>query len=213
MTSRVISALNDAQKLGDDGNEIELSLQITPLDFSVVTSFLSSVLFKVSFINGLFDENLSVLLNLVVVDNHTLAFKVGSCQALLCLSCLLWVLKANKCKVVAILAFVHSDAFNVTELAEELSNLVVLPVIWEVFDIKIASFLRVLVPKNRLLLFKLSVSLLKSRSDVQLLIFNLLVIQSFNCLLSALGPILSALAQWILKADKAELANLILHQH
>jgi len=131
--------LNDTEKLLKHLSKMRLRGQVIPLKSS---GLLGLVLLPVSLVTSLFHLKLSDLLDLVVVDQEHLALAVVVLQVLFGLSGISWLLVANKSKGIAsVLALVQSDVLDVTVSIEQLHQLVLGPVIWEVLHIQVASLL------------------------------------------------------------------------
>lgn len=135
----LLIVLNDTEQLLKHLSQVRLRSQVIPLES---TSLLGLVLLPISFVTGLFHLKLSDFLDLVVVDQEHLTLAVMVLQVLFGLSGISWLLVANKGKGVAsVLALVQSDVLDVTVCVEQLHQLVLGPVIWEVLHIQVASLL------------------------------------------------------------------------
>ena len=100
------------------------------------------IFLPIGFVTSFLHLKLSHLLDLIVVDQKDLTLTVVVLHVLLGFSSISWLLVANKGKGVAsILALVQSNVLDVTVCVEQLHQLVLGPVIWEVLHIQVASLL------------------------------------------------------------------------
>lgn len=103
-------------------------------------SLLSLVLLEVSLVDGIFYLKLPLLFDLIVVDNETFTLKSHTIQIEFGICSIIWLFEADKCKV-AFQTFVEFDALNFTMLLEQVFDVILGPLIWEIFDKEIASLL------------------------------------------------------------------------
>lgn len=146
--------LHDFKQLLQNLSHMWVTGQVIQMESS---SLLSLIFLKVRLINCFFNLNLSQLFDLVMVDHKSFTVMslvvhclLGSCGGI-------WGLKADKGESISGFTFFKSDLLNLTERLKHLLKFVVSPVGWEVFDIKIASFLRGLISKGVSFLFSFSV--------------------------------------------------------
>jgi len=135
----LLIVLDDAKQLLKHLGQVRLGGQVIPLES---TSLLGLVLLPISLVTGLFHLELSDFLDLVVVDQEHLTLNAVVLQVLLSLGSIGGLLVANEGKgISSLLAFVKSDVLNVTEGLEEVGQIILGVVVWEVLHIQVASFL------------------------------------------------------------------------
>ena len=98
------------------------------------------ILLEISFIDSVFDLDLSLLLDLVVVDHEGLAVIGGVVQGRFGNSSRVWLFEADESEV-SVSSFFELDAFDGTELLEEVLKFFLWPLVWEVLDVEVASLL------------------------------------------------------------------------
>lgn len=124
-----------------------LTGKIIPLES---TSLLLSILFKVSFISESLIFHFSDLFNFIVIDNQLFSIKWLIMKSLLSSSCSVWLFVANESILVdnslaVIRSFsLNSNTLKLTEFLKNLSDLALIPIQWEVLNVKIDSLLRAL---------------------------------------------------------------------
>lgn len=200
--------LNEGQKLLDDLSQVWLTGQVVPLES---TSLLGLVVLEISLILSFLELDLSELLDLVVVDDENLisiglvgesALSSGSC---------IWLLVADESIGVASLSSVKSDFLDLTTLFEEISEIILSPVGWEVLHVQVASLLGVLVLDCLLDLLDGSISLLDGVSDIELhVLVHLFVLQALNGLVCTSWTIFLVDLIWVIVTDETELTDIIL---
>jgi len=101
---------------------------------------------KVELILVLFVLDFADFLNFVVVDLECATLKLDALELRHGLACGVWSLEANKAVwVLALFLRKESDAFDITVLAEKVTDVLFRTGLWDVFDEKVALFLGVLV--------------------------------------------------------------------
>jgi len=85
--------------------------------------------------------------------------------------------------------------------------------IWKIAHIQVVSFLWILIPQKLSLFLKFTISFFHCRSEEEFgILFDFMVIESFNGFTCTLRTIFFAFLLWVIKADKSELANLIFEE-
>lgn len=118
LSSRFVLALDYIQQLWNNGHKIWRSLKITPFKLWVISKFCSSILFKICFVNCFFNLNLSIFLDLIVIDYQTSSIKHSTKELMLCFRSFVRILETNKSIIGPILALVQSNTFNLTILCK-----------------------------------------------------------------------------------------------
>ena len=155
-------------------------MQISPLDLSVSTVLLGFILFEVSLVDGFLHKNLSDFFDLIVVDDHHLAIKTDAVEVHFCIYSVVWYLEAHESKGVSTLGSVQLDALNFTILRKDLIDIDLIPIVREVLDVQVASFLGVLVSQGVFLLLKFTIGLLQGMSDVELVVAKFSVVKGLD---------------------------------
>jgi len=161
----LLVVLDDGKKLLKHLGQVGLRGQVVQLESSIDLGLVS---FPVSLVLCALHLDLTDLLDLVVVDHQHLAFTVVVHQVGLGVGGIVWLLEANESESIASLAFFKSDILNLSILLEEVVKIVLAPVIWEVLDVKVASFLRCLISDCFSKLLYLALGFLKSMLDHKL---------------------------------------------
>jgi len=131
--------LDDTEKLLEHLSQVRLGSQVVPLES---TGLLGLVFLPISLVTGLLHLELSDLLDLVVVDQEHLALNAVVLQVLLSLGSIGWLLVANESKGVSgLLSLVKSDVLDVSKSLEEVGQVILGVVVWEVLHIQVASLL------------------------------------------------------------------------
>jgi len=102
---------------------------------------LKLILLEVSLINGVLNLDLSKFLDLVMVDDQGLSVINGVVEGLFSHSGVIWLLEADESEVSTSLSLLELDVLNFSEFTEELAELGISPVGWEVLNVEIASLL------------------------------------------------------------------------
>jgi hypothetical protein len=181
--------LHDFKKLLKDLGHMWMSDEIIQMESSCLGCH---VLLEAWLIHGFFLLKVSEFLDFVMVDHHSLSFKVLVMEGLLGSSGGIWCLEANESKNVwgTSLLNLDSSLFGFTELFEDFLQLFLSPFIWEVLDIEVASLLWCLISKSISDLFSFSVTFLHGSSDVELqVIIHLSSVKSFDSFLSTLWSV------------------------
>ena len=172
--------------------------------------FLCLVFLKVSLINGIFDFDFDLLLDLVVADDQGLSLESSIVEVGFGNSSLVRLLVADE-SIVSFLSFLELDALNGTKLRKDAIKIFFVPRFWKIFDVKVAFLLTVLVFDSLTLFLDLSVRLLHGVSDVKFLAilstFYLLSVKSVNGFLSALRSIFLIDSLWIVVANESDLTD------
>jgi len=87
------------------------------------------------------DLEISEFLDLVVVDDQGLSVIYRVVEGLLGHGGVVWLLEADECEVSASFTLLELNVLNFSELREELEELNIGPVGWEVLDVEVASLL------------------------------------------------------------------------
>jgi len=117
---------------------MRLGGQIVPFQ---AASLLSLVLLPIGLVFGFLHLHLSDFFDLIVVDNEHLSLNIVILEMLLSLSSISWLLEANKSKGITGASVLESDALNLTVRLEEKTELLLVPAIWEVLYVQVASLL------------------------------------------------------------------------
>ena len=104
------------------------------------TSLLSLILLEIGLIDGVFDLDLSLLLDLVVVDHEGLTVIGGVVKSRLGNGGGIWHLEADESEV-SVSSFFELDVLDGSELLEEVLKFFFWPLVWEVLDVEVASLL------------------------------------------------------------------------
>ena len=146
--------LHDLEKLLDDLGQVSLVVQHGE---RLSLGVLGGVVLPIFLVLDLFKLEVSVFLDLVVVDDELLSFKGLSLEGLLSLRASVRLLEANESEGVTLETVVELDVLNLSVVSEQSLEVVLLPFSGEVLDVKVASLLGVLVSDGfvELLLFSL----------------------------------------------------------
>ena len=176
------------------------------------TGLLSLILLEISLIDGVFDLNLSLFLDLVMVDHKGLTIIGRVVQGLLGNGGGVWLFEADESEA-SVSALLQFDVLDGTELLEEVLEVIRSPVFWEVLDVQVASLLGCLVSKSVSLLLELSIGLLHGVSNVELEFWShFLTIKTIDGLLGALWSVLLGDGFGVIIADESVLADLVLEE-
>jgi hypothetical protein len=105
------------------------------------TSLLSLILLEVGLINGFFLLDLSDLLDLIMVDHESLTVIGLTMKGLLGSSSRVWGLEADEGKSITSFTLLESDLLDLSKLFEQVLDISLGPLTWEVLDVKVASLL------------------------------------------------------------------------
>ena len=136
--------LHDVQKLLEDLGHVWVRGQIGKVEG---TGLLSLILLEISLIDGVLDLNLSLFLDLVMVDHEGLTIIGGVVQGLLGNGGGVWLLEADEGEA-SVFTLLQFDVLDGTELLEEVLEVIRSPVVWEVLDVQVASLLGYLVSES-----------------------------------------------------------------
>jgi hypothetical protein len=201
--------LHDVQQLLKDLGHVGVGSQVGKVEG---TRLLSLILLEVSLVDGVLDLDLSLLLDLVVVDHEGLAVIGGVVQGLLGNGGGVWLLEADESEA-SISTLLQFDVLDGTELLEEVLEVIRSPGVGEVLHVQVASLLGGLVSEGVSLLLQLSVLLLHGVSHVKLeLVAHVLTIESIDGLLGALWSVLLVDSLGVIIADESVLSYLILEE-
>lgn len=135
----LLIVLDDTEQLLKHLGQVRLGGQVIPLES---TSLLGLVLLPISLVTSLLHLELSDFLDLIVVDQEHLALNAVVLQILFSLGSICGFLVADEGKgISSLFTFVKSDVLNVTEGLEQIGQVVLGVVVWEVLHIQVASFL------------------------------------------------------------------------
>jgi hypothetical protein len=135
----LLIVLDDTEQLLKHLGQVRLGGQVIPLES---TSLLGLVLLPISLVTSLLHLELSDFLDLIVVDQEHLALNAVVLQILFSLGSICGLLVADESKgISSLFTFVKSDVLNVTEGLEQIGQVVLGVVVWEVLHIQVASFL------------------------------------------------------------------------
>ena len=112
--------LHDVQKLLKDLGHVWVGSKISKVES---TGLLGLILFKIGLIHGILNLNLSLLLDLVVVDHKGLTIISRVVQGLLGKGCRVWLLEADKGKA-SIYSLLELDVLDGTELLEKVGEII-----------------------------------------------------------------------------------------
>jgi hypothetical protein len=201
--------LHDVQQLLKDLGHVGVGSQVGEVEG---TRLLSLILLEVGLVDGVLDLDLSLLLDLVVVDHEGLAVISRVVQGLLGNGGGVWLLEADESEA-SVSTLLQFDVFDGTELLEKVLEVIRSPGVWEVLHVQVASLLGGLVSESVSLLLELSVGLLHGVSHVKLeLVAHVLTIESIDGLLGALWSVLLADTLWVIIADESVLSDLVLEE-
>jgi len=130
--------LHDVEELLEDLRDVWHGGQIIHLERAVL---LKLILLEVSLINGVLNLDLSKFLDLIMVDDQGLSVINGVVEGLFSHSGVIWLLEADESEVSTSLSLLELDVLNFSEFTEELAELGISPVGWEVLNVEIASLL------------------------------------------------------------------------
>jgi len=201
--------LHDVQKLLEDLGHVWVRGQIGKVEG---TGLLSLILLEISLIDGVLDLNLSLFLDLVMVDHEGLTIIGGVVQGLLGNGGGVWLLEADEGEA-SVFTLLQFDVLDCTELLEEVLEVIRSPAVWEILDVQVASLLGCLVSESVSLLLELSIRLLHGVSNVELeFVAHVLTVKSFDGLGSAFWSVLLGHSFWIIVAHESVLANVVLEE-
>jgi len=175
------------------------------------TSLLGLILFEIGLINGVFDLDLSLLLDLVMVNHEGLTVIGSVVKSRLGNGGGIWLLEADESEV-SVSSFFELNVLDGSELLEEVLKFLLWPLVWEVLDIEVASLLGGLVSESISLLFDLSIGLFHGVSNVELeFICHFFSRESINSFLGAFWTVLFVVTFGIVIADESVLTDWVLH--
>ena len=129
--------MHDIEQLIEDLGHVRMIGHFLEFEGS---SLLSLVLLKVRLVNGILNLKFPLLFDLVVIDDQIFSLKALSVQIEFCVGCIVWLFEANECKI-TLQTFIEFNALYLTMLSEDILNVIFGPLVWEIFDEKIASLL------------------------------------------------------------------------
>lgn len=200
--------LDEGQKLLDDLGQMWLTGQVVPLES---TSLLGLVVLEISLILGFLELDLSEFLDLIMVNDENL-ISIGLVgESALGSGGGVWLLVADESISITSLTSVKSDLLDLTTLFEEVSEIILSPVGWEVLHVQVASLLGVLVLDGLLDLLDGSISLLDGVSYVQFhILVHLFVLQTLDGFVGTLWTVLLVDLGWVVIADETKFTDVIL---
>jgi len=101
---------------------------------------LGLIFFEICLIDGIFDLDSSLFLDLVVVDHQGLTIMSSVVQGRFGKGSGIWLFEADESKV-SVSSFFELDVLDLTEMSEDVLELFIGPVVWEVLNVEIASLL------------------------------------------------------------------------
>jgi len=129
--------LHDVQQLLKDLSHVWVTGKIIKMEGS---HLLSLIFFEISLIDGIFDLDSSLFLDLVMIDHQGLAIMSGVVQSGFGKGSRVWLFEADESEV-SVSSFFELDVLDLTEMSEDVLELLISPVVWEVLDVKVASLL------------------------------------------------------------------------
>ena len=149
---------------------------------------------------------------LIKINNKSFSINIIILQIDFSLWSLIWLFKANESIWIHI-EFSNFDIFNFSKLREETFNNFLSPILWNVFDIQVASLFWLLVSKQISFLFIISLLFVKSMRHNKLEAFsNFFSIHFINSFLSTIRAVLRTFLFWIAITNKPEFSNLVLNK-
>lgn len=129
--------LHDVQQLLKNLGHVWVTGKIIKMESS---HLLGLIFFEICLINGIFDLDSSLFLDLVVVDHQGLAIMSSVVQGRFGKGSGIWLFEADESKV-SVSSFFELDVLDLTEMSEDVLELFIGPVVWEVLNVEIASLL------------------------------------------------------------------------
>jgi len=135
----LLIVLDDTEQLLQHLGQVRLGGKVVPLE---TTGLLGLVLLPIGFVTSLLHLELSDFLDLVVVDQEHLALNGVVLQVGFGLGSIGGLLEADESKrILGLLALIESDVLDLTEGLEEVGQVILGVLVWEVLHIQIASLL------------------------------------------------------------------------
>ena len=106
--------------------------------------FLSGTFFPVSFVNCSLVVYLSFFLHFIIINLESISVHCLVMKISFCICSIIWFFEANKGILVSS-SFSKSDFFNFSIMSENIGNILLSPVVWEIFNVEIASFFRLFI--------------------------------------------------------------------
>jgi hypothetical protein len=171
-----------------------------------LSNLLSLVLFKIGLINSILNLNLSKFFNFIMINHQSLSVISSVMKSLFCCGCRAWFLEANESKV-SVFTFLKLNIFNDSKLFEQILKIVFAPLVGEVFNIKIASFLWCLISKSIFLFLYISFNFFHGWANVkfQITSFELIAIKFFDGLGGASRSVFFVYFLFIIIANESKL--------
>jgi len=203
-------SLDELEELLDDVGEVGLGHEVVP----VVVSGDRLVLVPISLISELFLLEISNFLDLVVVDDQTLAIVGLASKGVLGDGAGIRLLEADEGIGVVLESLLKSDLLDLSVVGEEVGQFGLSPGGGEVLDVQVASLLGCLVSNSLDLLLTLAVSLVEEVTQVHLqTVTHVFAGEGIDCLGTSLRAVVFVLTVSILVADESVLADVVLEQN
>ena len=147
---------------------------------------MSGIFFPVSFVNCSLVVYLSFFLHFIIINLESFSVHCLVMKISFCICSIIWFFEANKGIWVSS-SFSKSDFFDFSIMSENIGNILLSPVVWEIFNVEIASFFRLFISNGFSLFVNCPLLFAESmlNNEFQLASFDVSSIKSINSLISA----------------------------